>query len=110
MYSGSELELDYDEELPASDQRPADVQNQRKLFEVNGRIVLPSDGPIPVLDSHLHADKVEKYARDRHVFPPVYATWSQDKAFRKTSKDQFQFVGYITVFCRPNTFTSTQTV
>ncbi|KAH7710638.1 hypothetical protein AAVH_22073 [Aphelenchoides avenae] len=110
MYSDSELELDYDEELPASDQRPADVQNQRKLFEVNGRIVLTSDGPIPVLDSHLHADEVEKYARDRHVFPPVYATWSQDKAFRPTSNDQFQFVGYITVFCRPNTFTSTQTV
>ncbi|KAH7723308.1 Integrase core domain containing protein [Aphelenchoides avenae] len=110
MYSDSELELDYDEELPASDQRPADVQNQRKLFEVNGRIVLPSGGPIPVLDSHLHADEVEKYARDRHVFPPVYATWSQDKAFRRTSNDQFQFVGYVTVFCRPSTFTSTKTV
>ncbi|KAH7723906.1 Pao retrotransposon peptidase family protein [Aphelenchoides avenae] len=110
MNCDSELELDYDEEMPTSDQRPAYGQDQRKRFEVNERIVLPSDGPIPVLDSHLHADEVEKHARDQQVFPPVYATWSQDQAFRPTRHDQFQFAGYVTVFCRPNTFLSLDSV
>ncbi|KAH7708453.1 Pao retrotransposon peptidase family protein [Aphelenchoides avenae] len=85
-----ELELDYDEELPTSDQRPVYGQDQRKRLEVNEFIVLPSDSPMPVLDSHLHADEVESYARDLQGFPLVYATWSQDQTFRLTSHDQFQ--------------------
>ncbi|KAH7705034.1 deoxyribonuclease TATDN2 [Aphelenchoides avenae] len=81
MNCDSELELDYDEDMPTSDQGPVYGQDQRKRFEVNGRIVLPSDGP---------------HSGDRQVFPPVYATSSQDQAFRPTRHDQFQFGGYVT--------------
>ncbi|KAH7675969.1 hypothetical protein AAVH_42122 [Aphelenchoides avenae] len=95
---------------PLSQQRPVYGQDQRKRFEINNRIVPPSDGPIPVLDIHLHADEVERRAQALQVFPTVYVTWSQDQTFRPTRHDQFQFAGYIPVFFRSSSFFSLEKI
>ncbi|KAH7705747.1 Pao retrotransposon peptidase family protein [Aphelenchoides avenae] len=117
------VELDYDEDMDLSE--PADAQEPsvaaaddvgpdqeetssaaRKSFEINGLVVLPAGGPIPLLDSHLHADEVESLARRRGAAPPTYAQWSKDSALGQV----YQFAGYVTVFCRPETFLSEEKV
>ncbi|KAH7705464.1 hypothetical protein AAVH_27322 [Aphelenchoides avenae] len=123
-YEFANMELDYDE-LETFDEASAQPSNEnsdgsnlkaacatiteanlRKAYEIDGRVIMASSGPIPLLDSHLHVDEVASYAKKKRVSPPSYATWSRDPAIGQS----YRFAGYVTVFCRPETFLSEELV